>query len=340
MIDNTIRPTAGPQDRAAVVRTARSYWAAKVLLSAVELGLFKKLEKGAATDADILRDCGIHARAGHDFLDALVGLGFLEREGKSYRNAPSADRYLAAGPDSLEGLMRLLSAHFSVWSDLTGLLRDGGQRTNVGRDFKKLYEDPEALERFMAVMDGASAEIGPALASGYDWAARASFVDLGGARGNVAAAVARAHPHLRAGCADLPAVEPAFDRHMDRLGLTGKVRFHACDFFADPLPETDVMIIGHVLHDWDSEQCVRLLSRVHDALPPGGSVLIYDSMIDDARRDPDRLLLSLNMKLITPGGTGYTPAQARSWLTEAGFAKTAASRLTDSDTLVEGRKAA
>ncbi|GAA3702852.1 methyltransferase [Nonomuraea antimicrobica] len=331
--------TAGPPDRASVVAAARAYWAAKVLLSAVELGLFKRLGRGPAAGADIMRDCGIHPRTGGDFLDALVGLGYLEREGDVYANAPATARFFAEGPDSLDGLMRLLNSHFPVWAELTGQLRDGGHRAVQSRDFKKFYEYPASVERFMAMMDAASAEIGPALALAHDWAARGSFVDLGGARGNVAASVVRVHPHLQAGVADLPAVEDAFGRHMDRLGLTGKVRFHALDFFTDPLPEAEVMVLGHVLHDWNAEQCVKLLRRVHEALPPGGRVLIYDSMIDDERRDPDRLLLSINMKLITPGGTGYTPGQARSWLAEAGFAESAATPLTDSDTLVEGRKA-
>ncbi|MEJ3750544.1 methyltransferase [Actinomycetes bacterium KLBMP 9797] len=339
----TENPTATDitKDVAAVVELGRRFYASKALLSGAEIGLFTLLAKGPATEPEIRDQLGLHQRATRDFLDALVGLGLLEREGDQYRNSPAADFSLdEAKPSYRGGLLKLLNWQYAIWGDLTKLLRTGERQQPSAYDFKQLYSNPEAIRRFMAAMDGATASIAPALAHAFDWSTVTSFVDVGGGRGSVAAEIAKAHPHLRGGCLDLPSVEPIFDEHMNRLGMTGRVGFHGVDFFADDLPTVDALIFGHVLHDWDDLRRLTLLRKAHDALPAGGQVLIYDAMIDDERRDPGTLLMSLSMQLITPGGSEYTAADCRSWLARAGFAETSAKKLTASDTLVIGRKSA
>jgi O-methyltransferase domain len=94
----------------------------------------------------------------------------------------------------------------------------------------------------------------------------------------------------------------------------------AGDFFKDPMPEVDVLIMGHILHDWTLEEKKLLLSKAHAALPPGGSLIVYDAMIDDERRqNAYGLLMSLNMLIETPGGFDYTGADCLAWMREAGF---------------------
>lgn len=323
---------------AALLELGRNYWASKTLLTAVEIGLFTELGKGPATEPEIRERLQLHPRATRDFLDSLVGLGVLDREGDVYRNSPAADYCLDENKQTYRGgLLKMFSWQYSVWADLTDLLRTGARQKGA-HDFSALYSNPEAVRRFMAAMDGANATVGPALAEKFDWSKCSSFVDVGGARGNLAAAIAKAHPHLSAGCFDLPPVEPIFDEHMQRLGMTGRVTFHSGDFFTDPLPTADVLIFGHVLHDWDDLRRLTLLHNAFEALPAGGTVLIYDALIDDDRRDPTNLLLSLSMQLITPAGSEYTAADCRSWLTRAGFSDTDAVPLSGPDTLVIGRK--
>ncbi len=331
----------GVTDAADLVGLAQGFWASKTLLSAVELNLFGLLAAEPLSEEQVRERLDLHPRASRDFLDALVGLGLLRRDGGEYRNTDVAQRYLdPASPGSIAGRLRLLNWRYRIWGGLTDLLRTGERQANQDRDFDKFYSDPTALRRFMAAMDGANSEIGPALARAFDWSEYTSFVDVGGARGNLAADIVRAHPHLRGGCLDLAPVEPVFDEHMEHLGLTGRVAFHAADFFKDPLPETEVMVFGHVLHDWDDEDRIRLLRRAHDALPEGGRVLVYDALIADERTDAANLLRSLSMRLVTPGGSEYTPAQCRAWLEEAGFTDVTAEPLVAADSLVVARKGA
>ncbi|GGZ68138.1 methyltransferase [Streptomyces bluensis] len=326
-------------DAAALLELGQSYWASKTLLSAVELGLFSLLAEKPAPEPEIRERLSLHPRATRDFLDALVGLGALEREGDVYRNSPAADLYLdQAKLPYRGGFLKMLNWQFNLWAQLTDLLRTGAPQTKGPTRFDDFYSKPEAVRGFMIAMDGANALVGPALAKEFDWSGRASFIDVGGARGNLAAAIVKEHPHLRGGSFDLPPVEPFFAEHVARLGLADRLDFHAGDFFTGPMPSADVLIFGHVLHDWNDEQRLTLLRKAYDALPAGGAVLIYDALIDDERRDPKNLLLSLNMQLVTAGGSEYTGADCRGWLAQAGFERTETLPLTDADSLIVGHK--
>jgi hypothetical protein len=85
---------------------------------------------------------------------------------------------------------------------------------------------------------------------------------------------------LTGGGFDLPAAGPIFTDYVAAHGLAGRLRFYPGDFFADPLPAADVLIFGHILHDWSLEEKLTLLRKAHDALPDGGAVIVYDAIID------------------------------------------------------------
>ncbi|MFI6323648.1 methyltransferase [Nonomuraea sp. NPDC050556] len=322
-----------------LVRLARSYFASKVLLSAVELDLFSALGAKPLTEPEIRERLDLHPRACRDWLDSLAGLGLLVRDGDRYANSRDASVYLDSAKSTyIGGFFLLLNFHYKNWQALTSLLRTGEPGFQGAANFDVLYAEPSRVTQFMQAMDGAAAAVGPALAQAFDWSAHGSFVDVGGARGNLAAEIVRAHPHLAGITFDLPQVEPAFHEHMEKLGLTDKIKFIGGDFFTEQLPRADVVIFGHVLHDWDDEARTALLKKAYDALPPGGQVVIYDALKESAPGAPDTFLMSLNMRLITRGGSEYTEAEARSWLTTAGFGQIELVPLSDPDVMVTGRK--
>ena len=83
---------------ARIMEVGMSFWPAKTLLSAIELGLFTRLGDGALTATELQHALGLHARANPDFFDALVALHFLERDGDGpnarYRNTREAAMFL------------------------------------------------------------------------------------------------------------------------------------------------------------------------------------------------------------------------------------------------------
>jgi hypothetical protein len=323
-----------------VLRLGSAFWEAKALLAAVRLDVFTSLAAEPATEADLVARLGLDPKAGGHFLKGLRSLGLIEQNGEMLRNSAVADTYLdAAKPTYRGGWFQMMSWQFDLWTRLEDLLRTGNRQTPEKSEFD-FYSDIKAVGRFMDSMDAANAALGPALARVVDWSRHSSFVDLGGARGNVSAELVKAHPHLTGGTFDLAAVRPLFDQHMDRLGVADKVTFYPGDFFADELPPADAYIFGHVLHDWDAERCSALVKRAADALPSGGSLLVYDAMIDESRPETGRnWLLSLNMQLITPGGREYPASECVGWMEQAGLIDVTVLPLADMDSLVAGTKA-
>ena len=308
-----------------IMQVGLGFWGAKTLLSAVELGLFSELAKGPATAEALQARLGLHPRSVHDFLDALVALGMLEREGANYRNTPATGLYLDRGkPSYLGGMLEMANARlYRFWGGLTDALRTGRPQNEArhgGDFFAALYADPARLEGFLKAMTGLSAPIAAAIARQFPWDRYRTLIDVGCAQGGLPVTLAQAHPHLAGGGFDLPAVEPVFTAHVAAHGLAGRLRFHPGDFLRDPLPAADVLVMGHILHDWDLAQKRELLAKAHAALPPGGALIVYDMMIDDARRaNAAGLLMSLNMLIETPGGFDYTGADCIGWLRAAGF---------------------
>lgn len=320
------------------------FWGSKALLSAVELGLFTVLAEGRADAETLRRRLGLHERAARDFFDALVALGMLERENGLYRNTAEADLFLdRAKPGYVGQILEMSNARlFASWNHLTEALKTGEAQSENAADkdfFGSLYADPERLRGFLTAMSGISAGPAQAIAAKFPWKDYKSFVDVGAAQGMVPVTVARAHPHLTGGGFDLPQVRPIFDDFVAQNGLSDRLRFYAGDFFADELPKADVIVMGHILHDWNLDEKRRLLVKAYDALPKDGALIVYEALIDDERKtNAFGLLMSLNMLIETPGGFDYTGADCQGWMREAGFSQTRVEHLLGPNSMVVGVK--
>ena len=188
-------------------------------------------------------------------------------------------------------------------------------------------------------MTGLSLGAGRVIAEKFPWAGYRTFADIGTAQGGLAVALARAHPHLEGIGFDLPAVRPHFEAYAAKHGLSARLSFHAGDFFAQPMPPADVLIMGHILHDWGLDKKRALIRKACEALPVGGALIVYDSIIDDdRRRNAFGLLMSLNMLIETREGFDFTGADCMGWLEEAGFAETRLEPLVGPDSMVIGIK--
>jgi hypothetical protein len=307
-----------------IAKLNNAYTSSRVLHSAVEVGLFALLANGSADAPSICDQLHLHPRLAGDFLDALVGLGLLERDGTVYSNSALAEHYLVPGAGHFlgGGVARNAVHNYAMWGRLTEALRDGRQKPSGVADavgFEPIYQSTEETRRFLAHMDANNSFVGGHLSEVLDWSGYSSFVDVGGARGNVSVQILREQPHLQGGVFDLPGLKQHFDEHMELNGTTGKVTFHPGDFFNDSLPETDVILFGHVLHDWSPEIRQMLIKKAFAAVRPGGALVVYDQMIDDDRRDAQSLLISLNVRLVREGGSEYSAKEISGWATDAGF---------------------
>ena len=274
-----------------------------------------------------------------------MALKLLERENGIYSNTVETDQFLdRAKPSYIGGILEMANARlYGFWGSLTEALRTGelqNEGKGGGEDiFAALYADPERLRGFLGAMSGVSAGAAHAIAANFPWRDYKTFMDLGSAQGMVPATLARAHPHLTGIGFDLPPVKPVFEEFIAHRGVEDRVRFQGGSFFEDPLPKVEVIIMGHILHDWNLAQKKVILGKVFDALPKGGAIVVYDAIIDDDRRENAfGLMMSLNMLIETPGGFDYTGEDCQAWMREVGFSKTRVEPLAGPDSMVIGFK--
>jgi len=188
-------------------------------------------------------------------------------------------------------------------------------------------------------MTGLSRGANLAIAQRFPWKDRRTFVDVGTAQGDLAAQIALANPHLRGTGFDLPQVAPIFEEYAAALGLSPRLTFRSGSFFDDPFPAADVVLMGHILHDWDLPTKKMLIRKAFDALPSGGALVVYEAIIDNDRsKNAFGLMMSLNMLIETPGGFDYTGADCEAWMKEARFSSTRVEPLVGPDAMVVGIK--
>ena len=328
-----------------IMQVGLGFWASKTLLSAVEMELFTELARQPES-GEALRDrLGLHHRSSQDFLDALVALGFLERRDGVYHNTPSTNLFLdKRKPSYVGGILEMANQRlYHFWGGLTEALRTG-QLQNEARSggtpfFQALYADPARLKGFLAAMTGLSHGANVAIARQFPWHEHETFVDVGTAQGDLAVQIALANEHLTGVGFDLPEVAPIFEDYVEGHGVRERLRFAAGDFFAEDLPKADVLLMGHILHDWSLDEKRTLIRKGYEALPEGGALIVYETIIDDDRStNAFGLLMSLNMLIETEHGFDYTAADCRGWMTDAGFSTTRAEHLVGPDSMVIGVK--
>src|SRR5438093_6262380 len=194
---------------------------------------------------------GLHPRANPDFFDALVALGFLDRDGDGpqalYRNTPETAAFLdRQEPSYIGGIFEMLNARlYGFWGDLTEALRTGRPQNEIKHTgasmFEELYSVPERLEQFMDAMTGISAANFAAFAEKFDFSRYRTLCDVGGASGQLSMMVAKRHAHLQCVSADLAPATAIAARKIAAAGLSDRISARPIDFFSEPVPRADVI---------------------------------------------------------------------------------------------------
>lgn len=320
-------------DPSRIIEVGLGFWQSRTLLSAVELGVFSVLANTSLTGEEIAQKINLHTRGIWDFLDSLVAMGFLNREGDGikaqYSNTDTSEVYLnRTSPNYIGGILEMAATRlYRYWGDLTDALKTGKPQNEVKYNqetiFSILYKDPERLEEFMKAMKGLSAMNFESFAKKFDFSNYSTLCDVGGATGQLSIYVAQANPNMNCISFDLPAVEPIAKRTIKEAGLSDRISTASGDFFKDPIPKADIVTMGMILHDWNLENKMHLLRLAYDALPKGGAFIAIENIIDDARKENVfGLMMSLNMLIEFGDAFDFTGADFSKWCSEVGFSST------------------
>jgi hypothetical protein len=315
-----------------ILQIGFGFWASKTLLSAVELAVFSQLSEAAKSGPQLQAALGLHPRATFDFLDTLVALGLLERDGSGeagqYSNTAATSRFLVkTSPQYIGGILEMANARlYRFWADLTPALKTGQPQNEIkstGKSmFESLYADPARLEQFMDAMSGISMGNFIAFSEKFDFSGYSTLADIGGATGQLSSIVAARHPHMHCRTCDLAVVQPIAERRVREQSLHGRVTAETIDFFADEFPPSDIITMGMILHDWNLADKKMLIAKAYRALPAGGALVAIENIIDDERRqNVFGLMMSLNMLIEFGEAFDFTGAQFTEWCKEAGFSR-------------------
>lgn len=324
-----------------IMQIGTSFWASKILLSAIKFELFTKLaEQKRMAGKDIKAALNLHCTDRHlfDFLDVLAVFGFLRREGllesAVYSNTPDTDTFLDKNkPGYIGGILEMMNKRlYKFWGDLEEGLITGQAQNEVkrGEDFFGLiYQDPVKLKEFCNAMSGIQMGNFMAFAQKFNFSNYKTLADIGGSAGLLSLMVAKHQPHMICTTVDLPPVEAVATETIQKFKLADRVKVQSGDFFEDAFPPADIISMGNILHDWDEEKKLMLMKKAFEALPEGGAFVAIESIIDDERKqNAFGMMMSLNMLIETATGFDYSFVDFNKWAKATGFKSTSLLALT------------
>ncbi len=318
-----------------ILKIGTGFWASKILLSAVKFEIFTTLAETKSMSAnDIKTHLGLKCtdRNVYDYLDALTTFGFLNREGlletAKYSNHNDTDFFLDRNkPTYIGGILEMMNNRlYGFWGNLEEDLLTGlpqNEAKSGGNLFEALYSDADRLKEFIHAMSGIQMGNFMAFSQAFDFSKSKTLVDVGGSGALLSLMVAKHQTHMTCVSWDLPEVAPIANENIQKFQLQDKVKTANGDFFKDPLPKADIVVMGNILHDWDEETKLMLMKKAYDALPSGGAFVAIEGIIDDERnKNVFGMMMSINMLIETGKGFDYTFADFNKWAKAVGFTST------------------
>ena len=300
----------------AIFQVASGFMAAKYLFVANQLGLFEQLADGPVTLDELSGSTGVVRSRLRILADAMVVLGFVERHGDLYQNAPIAATFLTGrNPADLRPFLRFWDRFsYPTWAKLEDAVRTGQAQSPL-----HLSEEAQRIvSEGVAAIQAAPSQ---ALPSIYDFGRHHRILDLGGGTGSWLTAILRRYGGLEGTLFELPTTAAVARRHLASDPATRKVKVVEGDLFKDPIPAGhDVVLIANVMHLISAERNLVLLRRTRQSVPDGARLLLADFWTDATHIQPAFAALMAGEFLLGTGeGDVYSEEQAHRWLHETGW---------------------
>jgi cyclopropane fatty-acyl-phospholipid synthase-like methyltransferase len=311
----------------------------QTLSAAVRLDLFTLLSKhGGLTRGEISTRLGIEDKPARILLLGCTTLKLLRKDGPTYANAPLAELLLnRRSPRNIISFVEL--EHHIIYQPMHSFLEAIKAHKNVGLEhyqgdeptlYQRLAHYPDLEKIFQDAMKDISIQANASFAQFVDLSHVNHLIDVGGGNGENIITLARRYPRLRATVFDSPTVCEIARRNISESGLADRLGVVAGNCFADGLPRgADCYLFAHFFTIWSPEKNRLLLTKVHDVLPPRGSVILFNMMQSDNEDGPYSAALGSPYFLTLATGEGmlYTGREYETWMKEAGFREVSRQKL-------------
>ena len=280
-----------------------------------ELGIPDRLAAGPPTVAELAGQVGAHEDFLRRVLRYLASEGvFAESAGDRFQLTPMSEWLRSDVPGSLASRAVFTGSALSwtAWGKLLAAVRSGrsAHHEAFGHSlFEHAERDPAAAASFNRFMASQTATSTSAILGAYDFAGIRQLVDVGGGRGALVAGVLAAYPAMRGILFDMPAVIAGAAPTLAERGVADRCRAVGGSFF-DAVPGgADAYALKFILHDWNDEDCLKILEGCRSAMAPGGRVLVIEHVLPSDARPHHARFMDINMLALTPGGRERTEAE-------------------------------
>ncbi len=321
-----------------LLKTIRAFMLSRVLLTAVELDLFTQIERGINTVSDLAEKNHLDIRALKRLLDTIVTFDLLVKENQRYVLTPDGAWLSSDHPETLIPMILHMNELWDTWSHLTTAIRQGKARDHIPVADK----DEHTLNAFIGAMHVIGKELSREITKELDLSSYQKLLDIGGASGTYTISFLEKNPDMTSVVFDLKPVLPLAEKRLTASGLIDRVELVEGNFYIDPLPlECDLALLSAIIHQNSPNQNIELYRKIHEAITPGGTLMIRDHIMDEDRTAPPAgAVFALNMLVATEGGDTYTFKEVKQGLEAAGFSDIRQIRHGEKmDCIVTARKA-
>lgn len=294
----------------------------QILLALVRLDIPAQLLDAPADTATLAARSRIPADRMAVLLNGAASLGLL-RTSRDLWSLTTRGAALAGVP----GLQGMIAHHDVLYRDLTDPVAffRGEVETELAAFWPYVFgadgaSDPNTVATYSALMADSQRLVAADTIAAVNWSGCARVLDVGGGTGAFLTALGQAHGVPDLHLFDLPSVAPAAAQRFAQAGLTGRTMIYAGSFRDDPLPRgADTITLVRVLYDHADATVLTLLRAVHDALPPGGRLIVSEPMTGGTApaRAGDAYFALYCMAMRT--GRARSAAQIGDLLRQAGF---------------------
>jgi hypothetical protein len=337
--------TGVPPETAAaqlVFQVSTGYIASAALHVATRLSISERLAQGPRSVNDLAAETGVKADFLYRVLRALASVGiFTETASRTFGLNPPAE-FLKKGPGSLgDGLDFIADPlHFQAYAEMLYSVRTGrpGGEKVVGMPlFEFLSKNPEWAVSFNNAMTAFSASVMPAVLKAYDFTGINVLVDVAGGHGQVLTSLLREYPAMKGVLFDVEHVIAGTGPLLATSGVSDRCRTESGDFFKS-VPAGDAYIMKHIIHDWDDDRAVAILTSIHRAMTaPNGRLMLLEAVIAPGDAPDLGKLIDLEMMMM-PGGKERTADEFAALFKRSGFELTRVVPTESMLSVVEGRR--
>ena len=304
-------------------------WKSQILYTGAKIGLFDYLTTSPKEIGQIAQDLSLNETMAYRILRSIASLGFLkeEKDGRRFSTTTLGEFLRKDHPQTLQGVLLLEEGpeHYQIWKHLPRMIKDGQQNAFISEYGSNLFEYADKNSEYSKVFNNAmssysamhTAMVLEAL-NGYDFSNISHICEIGGGQGHLLSHLQLRYDNLKGTILELePVVNNQDSSWPIKMGLQDRCRYIKGDMF-EQVPHADLYIMKMILHDWNDDECIKILSNIHKSASDKSKIFIVEHLVPDPAIPHFSKLFDIHMMCATTGRE-RTIEEYKSILSQSGW---------------------